>query len=73
MSNILAPAIQLAETGFPVGVVVAQLWSERSCDLTAPGNTHGRDLLVGGLRAPRAGEVMRNPNLAKTFKVSGKC
>jgi gamma-glutamyltranspeptidase/glutathione hydrolase len=66
MSDILAPAIRLAEQGFPVGPVAAYLWSEGVAEQLAvqPG---GHELLIEG-RAPRAGELFRNPGLARTLR-----
>ena len=69
LGEILEPAIQLAEEGFPVAPMTSQLWERGSCDLQTPSNTYGRDLLLGG-RAPRAGEIMKRPHLANTFRVS---
>ncbi len=65
MAKILAPAIRLAEEGFPVGDWTAHGWSGGLRLLAAsPG---GRELEIDG-RAPRKGEMFRNPTLAKTFK-----
>ncbi|MFA5896005.1 MAG: gamma-glutamyltransferase [Thermoplasmata archaeon] len=66
MGPILEPAIRLAEEGFPVAPITAYSWgrgAERQL-LEAPG---GRELLIDG-RAPRAGEVFRNPGLARTLR-----
>lgn len=65
MSEILAPAIRLAENGFPVAPITANLWqaSEKKLLESSPG---GRELTVDG-RAPRVGEVFRNPTLARTL------
>ena len=68
LSDILKPAIDLAEGGFPVAPVTAFHWQSGSADLAAPGNAHGRDVLLRG-EAPQAGEVMRMPLLGKTFRV----
>jgi len=67
--EILQPAIELAEQGFPVAPVAAHLWGRGSWTLTLPGNNHGKDMLLDGTRAPKAGEIMKLPLLAKTFKV----
>ena len=65
MERILAPAIELAERGFPVAPITALLWAVGSQALHAsPG---GRALLIDG-RAPRAGEIFRNPALARTLR-----
>jgi len=66
LSTILAPAIRLAEEGFPVAPVTAYFW-ERGASrqlLSAPG---GQELTIDG-RGPRAGEIFRNPGLARTLK-----
>lgn len=66
MDRVLAPAIRLAEEGFPVAPITAYFWQrgvERQLR-QAPG---GRELTVDG-RAPRAGEIFRNPGLARAFR-----
>jgi gamma-glutamyltranspeptidase/glutathione hydrolase len=66
MADVLAPAIRLAEEGFPVAPLTAYFWSrgaERQLK-SAPGGT---ELTIDG-RAPRAGEIFRNPGLARTFR-----
>jgi gamma-glutamyltranspeptidase/glutathione hydrolase len=63
---ILAPAIRLADAGFPVAPITAYFWArgvEGQLAL-APG---GQELTLDG-RAPRAGEVFRNAGLARTFR-----
>jgi gamma-glutamyltranspeptidase/glutathione hydrolase len=65
LDAILAPAIELAEGGFPVGPMAAFVWQGSAGKLDrAPG---GRDLLVDG-RAPRPGELFRNPALARSLR-----
>lgn len=67
MSQVLAPAIRLAEEGFPVAPLTAYFWS-RGVDRqlrTAPG---GLELTIEG-RAPQAGEVFRNPGLGRTLRL----
>lgn len=61
----LAPAIRLAEQGFPVAEITAYFW-ERSTErlLSAPG---GSEMLLNG-HAPRAGQLFRNPGLARTLR-----
>ena len=66
MLDILNPAIALADKGFPVHPVAADMWKKgEKCLLH---NKFGRDMLLEG-RAPRAGEIMRMPFLAQTFQV----
>jgi gamma-glutamyltranspeptidase/glutathione hydrolase len=65
MSAILAPAIELAEEGFPVGAICAHFWQ---WGLDHQGrDTDMSQLMIDG-RAPRAGERFRNPGLARTFR-----
>jgi gamma-glutamyltranspeptidase/glutathione hydrolase len=64
--DILAPAVRLAEEGFPVAPITAFYWERGAPRLSdnAPG---GQELLLNG-RAPRAGELMRNPTLGRTLR-----
>lgn len=66
LSRLLAPAVRLAEEGFPVSEIVAGYWkaSERlmTNDVVA-----ARTFLPGG-RAPAAGELFRNPDLAWSLR-----
>jgi gamma-glutamyltranspeptidase/glutathione hydrolase len=66
MSEVLAPAIELAEAGFPVAPVTARLWAfgARTQLRNSPG---GAELMIDG-RAPRAGELFANPGLARTLR-----
>jgi gamma-glutamyltranspeptidase / glutathione hydrolase len=64
MSSILAPAIRLGEEGFPVAPMTAYFWS-RGVQRQLLGR--GETMLING-RAPKAGELFRNPDLARTFR-----
>ncbi len=66
LNNVLAPAIQLAEEGYPVAPLTAYLWQQGAKGqlLNSPG---ARELTVDG-RAPRAGEIIRLPTLARTLR-----
>jgi gamma-glutamyltranspeptidase/glutathione hydrolase len=66
MDSVLAPAIRLAQEGFPVAPITAYFWDrgvERQLK-QAPG---GLEMTIEG-RAPRAGEIFRNPGLARTLR-----
>ncbi|KAJ3183685.1 hypothetical protein HDU85_002114 [Gaertneriomyces sp. JEL0708] len=65
MRQVLAPAIELAEQGFMVSDVSAHIWQTSEEKLKRAG---AEELLVGGVRAPVEGEVVRSPGLAKTFR-----
>lgn len=64
MDQILQPAIELARDGFPVSDLTARSWEGGMSRLKASPN--GNEMLLNG-RAPKAGEMMRNTNLATTF------
>ncbi len=66
LSRLLAPAIRLAEEGFPVAPITAYFW-QRGAERQLTGAPGGRELTLDG-RAPRAGEIFRNPGLARTFR-----
>ena len=70
MAEILAPAIRLAEAGFPVGPITAYFW-QRGAEAQLRTALNGRELTLDG-RAPKAGELFRNPNLAGTFRKRGR-
>jgi gamma-glutamyltranspeptidase/glutathione hydrolase len=66
LSAALRPAINLAETGVPITPRVAYDWPDEVTRLA--GDEGGRrHFLIGG-RAPRAGETMRYPAMAKTLR-----
>ena len=62
----LAPAIRLAEEGFPVAPVTAYFW-ERGVHRQLKNAPGGLELTVDG-HAPRPGEIFRNSGLARTFR-----
>ena len=66
MADLLAPAIAYAENGFPVMEKTAEDWQAEVRKLQrTPAATS--NYLVDG-RAPRAGEIFRQPNLARTLR-----
>jgi len=67
MSRILAPAIRLAEEGFPVAPITAHFW-ERGVERQLCHALGGLELTIDG-RAPRPGEIFRNPGLARTLQM----
>lgn len=67
MSEILIPAIRLADEGFPVAPLTSYYWS-RGAEGQLKSALNGHELTIDG-RGPKAGEIFRNPGLAKTFKV----
>ena len=67
MTEILAPAIRLAEQGFPVAPLTSYFWARGAANQLGKA-ANGHELTIDG-RAPRAGELFRNPGLARTFRV----
>jgi gamma-glutamyltranspeptidase/glutathione hydrolase len=66
LTDVLAPAIHYAEEGFPASDIIALSWQSAVEKLSAWPPTKAT-YLVGG-RAPRAGEVVRQKNLARTLR-----
>ncbi|MEP0804013.1 MAG: gamma-glutamyltransferase [Chloroflexota bacterium] len=66
LTEILVPAIRLAEEGFPVAPLTAHFWA-RGAERQLKSAPNGHELTLNG-RAPKAGELFRNPGLARTFK-----
>lgn len=66
LAEVLAPAIRIAEEGFPVTPIIAQDWAGTVESLRdSPGAS--RTFLIDG-EAPRAGDWFRNPDLARTLQ-----
>jgi gamma-glutamyltranspeptidase/glutathione hydrolase len=70
MKDLLTPAIFYAEDGFPVSEVIAGAWDEQVPKLAADANA-AKVYLVNG-RAPKAGEVFKNPELAASLRLIGE-
>ena len=66
LSDVLAPAIRLANEGFPVAPNTAYFWG-RGAERQLAKALNGHELTIDG-RGPQAGEIFRNPGLARTFR-----
>jgi gamma-glutamyltranspeptidase/glutathione hydrolase len=66
LSDVLSPAIQIADEGFPVPEITALEWASAEKLLRADAEA-ARIFLPQG-RPPMAGEVFRNPDLAATYR-----
>ena len=66
MAQVLAPSIDYATHGFPVGEVVSVYWKDSEDVLKEDAPTAQTFLPAG--RAPKIGEVFRNPDLAWTYR-----
>ena len=62
LADLLAPAIYYADEGFPVTDVIADYWAGGAARLAAE-PLAAQTFLPNG-RAPRAGEIFKNPRLA---------
>ena len=67
MSDLLGPAIEYAENGFPVMEKTSEDWEAEVQKLKKTPAASANYLING--RAPHAGEVFRQPNLAHTFRI----
>ena len=66
MTQVLEPAIRLAKKGFPVAPITAYFW-QRGAQNQLRTALNGRELTLNG-RGPQAGEIFKNPGLARTFQ-----
>jgi len=71
--DVLQPAIDYADQGFPVTEEIASLWRMKNalplqacCSMTDPDSI--KTFYVNG-KAPVAGTIFRNPDLAKAFRL----
>jgi len=65
LTDVLAPAIRYAREGFPLTELIAHYWQRSEWLRRFPG--FEEQFLPQG-RAPRKGEIFRNPNLARTLE-----
>ena len=66
MSQLLAPSISYAETGFPITEIIADTWASDADKLNQyPGFS---DVFMPAGKAPLPGEIFTNPRLAKTYR-----
>ena len=66
LSNLLAPAIQIADQGFPVTEWIAGLW-RANVELLRSNDAAAQTYLPGD-KAPAVGQVFRNPDLANSLR-----
>ena len=68
LAQALAPAIRIAEEGFPVTPIIAGQWAG-SVDRLSRDAGAKATYLIGGSRAPEAGEWFSNPDIAESFRL----
>ena len=66
LADVLEPAIEYAENGFPVMEKTAEVWERESAKLRRVPTASSTYLINGN--APRAGDIFRQKNLARTFR-----
>lgn len=67
LSEALAPAISYAQNGFRVTEVIARQWERASAKLKL--NAESARVYLPDGRSPVAGQIFRNPDLEKTFRL----
>ena len=70
MAQVLAPAIEYAENGFPVTEVIAYYF-ERNAEVLKNQPGFADVFMKGGL-PPQKGKMFKNPDLANTYKLIAK-
>ncbi|KAJ2740338.1 hypothetical protein GGI20_005866, partial [Coemansia sp. BCRC 34301] len=66
LADILAPAIALAEEGFPVGELTSPFWRDKA-ELLLTASPNGHELLINS-QGPKVGEIFQNPCLANVLR-----
>lgn len=66
MAQVLTPAVRLAEEGFPVAPLTSHSWKSAAQGQLRQA-VNGIEMTIDG-RGPEAGEIFRNPGLARTFR-----
>ena len=66
MQQVLAPAIQYAQEGFPVSELIAYYWQRSVPTLEVWAGF--KEVYMPGGKAPQKGEIFRNPALARTLQ-----
>lgn len=67
-AQVLAEAIDLAENGFPVGDSLARAFTTQAADRKLHKYPSSVKLYYANNRPPQAGEIFRNPDLARTLR-----
>jgi gamma-glutamyltranspeptidase/glutathione hydrolase len=67
LAEALAPAIEIAENGFPVSPIIAEQWRDNVRTLQQDSGASAT-YLIDGERGPEAGEWFTNPDIAQSFR-----
>ncbi|KAF4306858.1 Gamma-glutamyltranspeptidase [Botryosphaeria dothidea] len=77
LEQILTPAIELGEEGFPVSELSSTFWHNSEATIRKASPNFAEMLkkdpsAKDGVRAPKPGEIFKNPTLANTFRLLAK-
>ncbi len=67
--DLFSPAIAYARQGYPVPEVIVESWALPSSTRLLESNPESVRVFLPGGRAPRTGELFRNPDLAATLEI----
>jgi gamma-glutamyltranspeptidase/glutathione hydrolase len=68
LAELLEPSIRYAEEGAPVPEMIARYWTKAQEDGRLLITAEGRETYLPGGRAPKVGEIFKNPNLAHSYR-----
>jgi len=71
MKDLLQPTVDYAQKGFPVSELIAYYW-DKSVPRLSPQPGHFRQTFTLNGRAPKKGDIFKNPDLAATLSLIGK-
>ena len=69
LADALAPAISIADAGYPVSEVTAGTWAEPVGLEALRGDAEGTRTFLPGGRPPRVGQTFANPDLARSLRL----
>ena len=72
LRDVLKPAIQLAEEGFPVTEWVEDYWTNATVLAKLRANTNAAATFLPNGKAPGVGDIFRNPDLAWSYRQIAK-
>ena len=67
LKQVLQPAIEYAEDGFPVSEIIAKSWKGSDAHIRSHPDTAANYLSDG--HTPRSGDIFRQPNLARSLEI----
>jgi gamma-glutamyltranspeptidase/glutathione hydrolase len=68
LAELLEPSIRYAEEGAPVPEMIARYWTKAQDDGRLSITAEAQRTYLPGGRAPKAGEIFKNPNLGRSYR-----